>query len=319
MSDATLHTINGEPTLRFERRLRHAPAKVWRAVTDPAELRHWFPAAVEAELRPGAPMRFTFPDEAAVSGTWDGEVLEVDEPKVFMFRWNSDVIRIELVPDGDGCRLVFTQTIGGGRTGLLGAGRTAAGWDTCLDQLVAQLDDTTLPGRTDWLTPMEHYIEKFGLAEGTATPTAAGWTLHFARDLVWKPPADVWQVLTEGADIGAEPPARATNDHVAPGRVVRAAAPRTLEYEWLHDGEPAGTVRWELVSDPELGERVELTQTVPAHLAHTRAPALAAWHLQLDLFFSATMGEVRCAWSEDRIAELTKHYADTLGTAGPAD
>ncbi|HEV8557641.1 MAG TPA: hypothetical protein VGR06_14740 [Actinophytocola sp.] len=33
---------------------------------------HWFPAAVEAELRPGAPMRFTFPEEAPVSGVWDG-------------------------------------------------------------------------------------------------------------------------------------------------------------------------------------------------------------------------------------------------------
>jgi uncharacterized protein YndB with AHSA1/START domain len=312
MSEATLHTVNGEPTLRFERRLRHSPAKVWRAVTDPAELAHWFPAAVETELRPGAPMKFTFPDEAPVDNDWDGEVLEVDEPKVFMFRWSDDVLRIELIPDGDGCRLVFTQTVGGGRTGFLGAGRTAAGWDTCLDTLAARLGGTTLPEQTDWLSPMEHYIAKFGLDEGTATRTDDGtddgWELRFARDLVWKPPAAVWEVLTEGEEVGETPPVRATNEIVPAGRVVRAEAPTVLEYEWLHDGEPEGMVRWELFSDPKLGVRVELTQTVPAHLADVLPKAMAAWHLQLELFFAATMGEVRCAWSDERIAELTKHY-----------
>ncbi|GAB1513029.1 SRPBCC family protein [Actinophytocola sp. KF-1] len=308
MSDATLHTVNGEPTLRFERRLRHSPAKVWRAVTEPTEMAHWFPAAVEAEPRPGAPMRFTFPDEAPVHGDWDGEVLEVDEPKVFMFRWSHDVIRIELIPDGDGCLLVFTQTLGGGRTGFLAAGRTAAGWDTCLDALVARLDGTPVPERTDWVTPMAHYIAKFGLDEGTAARTDDGWEIRFARDLVWRQPATVWEVLTEG-EAGATPPVRATNEIVPAGPMTRADAPRVLEYAWLHDGAPAGTVRWELCSDPKLGERVELTQTVPAHLADVVPAAMAAWHLQLELFFAAVMGDVRCAWSDERIAELTKHYA----------
>jgi uncharacterized protein YndB with AHSA1/START domain len=312
MSDATLAHVNGEPTLRFERRLRHKPAKVWRAVTDPEQLGHWFPAAVEAELRPGAPMRFTFPDDAVVDGTWDGEVLEVDEPKVFMFRWSTDVLRFELIPDGDGCRLVFTQTIGGGQTGLLGAGRTAAGWDTCLDQLVARLDGSPAPAHEDWLTPMRHYISAFGIDEGTVVSTVDGWRLCFARDLVWKPPAETWRVLTEDAAVDDEPPTRAVNEVAPAGRVVRVRAPRVLEYEWLHDDSPAGTVRWEFVSDKELGERVEVTQTVPAHLAGVRARALAAWHLHLDLFFAAAMGDVRCAWSTDRLAELTEHYAARL-------
>jgi uncharacterized protein YndB with AHSA1/START domain len=291
MTEATLSYVNGEPTLRFERRLRHTPAKVWRAVTDPAEMRHWFPAAVEAELRPGASMRFTFPDDAPVDGVWEGEVLEVDEPKVFMFRWNADVLRFELIPDGDGCRLVFTQTIGGGTIGLLGAGRTAAGWDTCLDQLVAGLD-----------------IEKFDLDKGTVTPTDAGWQLRFTRDLVWKPPADTWQLLTEGRDVGTAPPLRATNGNVPAGRVVTVEPPRVLEYEWLHDGRPAGTVRWEFHSDSALGERVELTQTVPTHLADLRPLVLASWHLHLELFFAAIMGEDPGAWSPERVTELTKRY-----------
>jgi uncharacterized protein YndB with AHSA1/START domain len=281
MTDATLSYVNGEPTLRFERRLRHAPAKVWRAVSDPAQMRHWFPAAVEAELRPGAPMRFTFPEEAVVDGTWDGEVLEVDEPKVFMFRWHQDVLRMELIPDGDGCLLVFTQTLGGGRTGFLAAGRTAAGWDTCLDQLAARLDGTPAPVREDWLTPMAGYITKFGLDEGTVD----GGVARFSRDLVWRKPADSWQVLMSRMD-----------DIVPPGRVIAAEEPRVLEYEW-----EGGTVRWEFLSDARLGERVELT-------APASEQALVTWHHHLELFFAAALGSPDRTWSQDRVAELAKHY-----------
>jgi uncharacterized protein YndB with AHSA1/START domain len=310
---ATLQTIDGKPVLRFERRLRHSPAKVWRAVSEPAEMAHWFPAKVETELRPGAPMRFVFPDEAPVDDGGDGEVLEVDPEKVYMFRWNADVLRIELVPDGDGCLLVFTHTIGGGPTGRLGAGRTAAGWDQCLEQLVARLGGTVAEPRTDWLTPMSGYIKEFGLDEGTVHETGDGWELRFARDLVWKPPADVWALIVEDAapGPGGEPPLRATNGYVPPGRLTEVDEPRVLEYEWLHGGTPAGTVRWEIVSDEKLGVRVELTQTVPARLADVRATALGAWHVQLELFFGAIHGEIR-PWPADRAEELAKEYADRL-------
>ena len=42
----TLDTIGGKAVVRFERRLAHAPEKVFRAISDPAEMRHWFPARV---------------------------------------------------------------------------------------------------------------------------------------------------------------------------------------------------------------------------------------------------------------------------------
>jgi uncharacterized protein YndB with AHSA1/START domain len=306
---ATLSTIDGQAVLRFERRLRHSPAKVWRAVSDPAEMTHWFPAAVETELRPGAPIRFTFPEEDDV---WDGEVLEVDPPKVYVFRWSSDVLRIELIPDGDGCLLVFTHTLGGGEIGRLTAGRAATGWDTCLDVLVARLDGRTTEPREDWLTPIESYVEEFGLGEGTASATGDGFELHFARDLIWTPPEQVWSKLTEDGELGDTPPVRATNGYVPAGRLVHANAPHELTYEWLHDGEPAGTVTWRIFSDKQLGVRVELTQTVPAHLAEVRATAMAAWHVQLELFFAAVHGDIRCPWPEARTEELAKHYTAKL-------
>ncbi|OXM61806.1 MULTISPECIES: SRPBCC family protein [Amycolatopsis] len=307
-------TIAGKPVLRFERRLRHRPEKVWRAITDPAELAHWFPARVETQARIGAPIRFVFPDEAPVDDGGTGEVLEFDPPKVFAFSWNLDVLRFELVPDGDGCLLVFTQTIGGGDVGRLSAGRNAIGWNVCLDGLTARLDGTEAPPQPDWLAEVERYTEEFGLGEGSVHDTAEGYQLRFARDLVWKPAEEIWRLLTEDGTVqpGDPAPLPATNGYVPAGRVVTASAPHVLEYEWLHDGAPAGRVRFEVVADQELGTRIELTHTVPVVLAHLRAEALAAWHTHLELFFAATFGDIRCPWPEDRTAELTKHYAEQV-------
>ena len=309
-----LRTIAGEPVLRFERRLAHRREKVWQAITEPAELAHWFPARVQTETRVGAPMRFVFDTEAAVDDGGTGEILEFDPPNVFAFRWNLDVLRFELMPDGDGCRLVFTQTIGGGDVGRLSGGRNAAGWNACLDGLTARLDGAQAPPEPNWLAAMERYIEEFGLGAGTVRDTPHGFELRFARDLVWKQVEEMWRLLTEDAttEPGGPAPVPATNGHVPAGRVLVASAPHVLEYEWLHDGSPAGRVRWEFVADPEMGTRVELTQTGPSALAHLRAEALAAWHTHLELFFAATFGDIRCPWPQDRTAELTRRYAEQL-------
>lgn len=56
--EGTLLVIDGRSALRFERRFAHSPEKVWRAITEPAHLAQWFPAAVELELRLGAEVRF---------------------------------------------------------------------------------------------------------------------------------------------------------------------------------------------------------------------------------------------------------------------
>ena len=54
----TLRVAEGRSVLRIERRLAHPPAKVWRAVTDPAHLVRWFPFRVEVDLRIGGEIRF---------------------------------------------------------------------------------------------------------------------------------------------------------------------------------------------------------------------------------------------------------------------
>ncbi|MFD9738788.1 SRPBCC family protein [Umezawaea sp. NPDC059074] len=288
---ARLETADGKPVLRFERRLRHSPDRVWRAISTPEGLAAWFPASVELELAPGAPMRFTFPDQAPVDGTSAGEVLEVDPPRVLAFRWNADVLRFELEPDGDGCVLRFSQTL----DDRLSAGRNAYGWDVCLGALAADLAGESFEQPTAWLEPMEAYVREFGLDEGTLT----GRRVHFARDLVWRPAADVWALLVEDADpvVGGDPPTRALN-HAAPaGPLTVVEPPHVLAY---------GPVRWEVSHDPEVGTRVDLTHDLPEDA--DPVAALAAWHVHLELFFAAALGDVRCPWPEDREEELRKHY-----------
>src|SRR5215218_9570379 len=209
---ATLDTIGGKTVLRFERRLAHPPAKVFRAISDPAELAHWFPARMELELRTGAPIRFTFEDHDVEAPA--GEILEVEPPKLFVYTWGDDVLRWEIVPEADGCRLFFSQTIAedGLSGGRPGAARNAAGWDVCLSRLSSRLDGEDAGG-IEWFPLFEGYVERFGLGEGAAQESGDGFVLRFERDVVHTP-ADVWRLLCEGAEpaVGAEPPRRMWHD-----------------------------------------------------------------------------------------------------------
>ncbi|GAB3483118.1 SRPBCC family protein [Amycolatopsis cihanbeyliensis] len=317
---ATLDTVDGRSVLRFERRFGHPPEKVFAAVSDPTELVHWFPARVETEPRAGARMRFVFPGEGAADGeVLTGRVLEFDPPRLFAFEWNDDVLRFELASEGEGCLLVFTHVLSPDNGGWLAAGRNAAGWDTCLAALAAALDGEQPPPAAGMLTRIESYVERFGLAGGEVRETTDGYLVRFERDLVWRPPEQVWSVLAAPAGDGAaepapgtDPPLPATHGYLQEGPVTEVAAPHLLEYEWRHEGAAAGRVRFEIDTDPKLGTRLVLTQTVPARLAGLRATTLAAWQTHLELFFAALFGEVRCPWPAERTRELEAAYAARL-------
>jgi uncharacterized protein YndB with AHSA1/START domain len=293
---ATLDTIGGRSVLRFERTLAHAPEKVFRAISDPGELRHWFPATMETELRAGAPIRFVFEDmDVDAPG---GEVLEVDPPKLFVYTWGDDVLRWEIVPEGDGCRLVFSQTIaaGGISGGRPGTARNAAGWDVCLGALAARLDGEPAPD-VAWFPLFEAYVERFGLGEGTVR----GGVLRFERDVV-QTPAQVWAFLCDGDEpaVGAEAPRRF--GPAPPGRVSALEPDGSLTYD---------DVRWTL--EPRVpGSLIVVEQTRPEALP----AALAAWQVHLELLVAGLQGIERC-WPEDRVATLEARYAARLAAQAP--
>jgi uncharacterized protein YndB with AHSA1/START domain len=151
----TYTTVDGAPAVRFERRLAHPPEAVWQMVTDPAELKRWFPCAVEVELRVGGPMRFTFSPDFVI----DGEVLELDEPRRFAFLWGEDLLRFELTPDGDHTRLTLLHVLT--TEGEESAAKTAAGWHECLDALESGEPATGTGGPTpEWRARYDEYVAR---------------------------------------------------------------------------------------------------------------------------------------------------------------
>jgi uncharacterized protein YndB with AHSA1/START domain len=290
-----LHTDGDRSVLRFERSLPHPVGKVWQAVTDPSHLSHWFPATMEiADLRPGGPIRFVFPG-GELDGS-DGVITELDPPHVFAFTWNGDPLRIELIPEAGGCRLVFTHGFGDRPM----AGSFAAGWHTCLDALEAALAGGPAPEQAPGQYPARHdtYLDAFALGEGTVEDGA----VRFER-LLPHPVETVWAELTESTEpqVGAAPPQRTTNACVTAGPVTDAGSRRHLEYR---DGS-AGRVRWELTGGHPAGTRVVLTHTG----ADDQVASLAAWHTHLEVFADHLRGDT-VPWPQDRDEELRKHYAE---------
>jgi uncharacterized protein YndB with AHSA1/START domain len=293
---AVLDTIGGKAVVRFERRLAHAPEKVFRAISDPAELRHWFPAAMETELRAGAPIRFTF-EEHDIDAP-GGEVLEVDPPKLFVYTWGDDVLRWEIVPEGDGCRLFFSQTIAGGGIsgGRPGSARNAAGWDVCLAALAARLDGDAAP-EIPWFPLFEAYVERFGLGEGIVSDGVR----RFERDVV-QTPEQVWAFLCDGdvPTVGADAPRRF--GPAPPGRVSAVEPERALAYD---------AVTWTL--EPRIPGSLIV---VEEELGAIRPEALAAWQVHLELLVAGLQGIERC-WPEERVEALTARYAARLSARAP--
>jgi len=164
--DGQLEQSEGRWQLRFTRKLRHPPEKVWRAITEPEHLAAWFPFDVEGERAAGASVRFVarkgeLPDI-------EGEIAVYDPPSVLELRWSGESLRFELQPDGDGSVLTFLN----GFDELGKAARDAAGWHSCLDVLTYHLDDREAPWDPTerWSQVHESYVERFGPEASTIGP-----------------------------------------------------------------------------------------------------------------------------------------------------
>jgi uncharacterized protein YndB with AHSA1/START domain len=86
--------------VRFQRRLTHSVAKVWRALSTPQGLSAWLAGEVTFdELAPGAPLRIS----DGPSGTRDGRVVDVDALNLLHLVWaDGSESMLRLRPDADG-------------------------------------------------------------------------------------------------------------------------------------------------------------------------------------------------------------------------
>jgi uncharacterized protein YndB with AHSA1/START domain len=153
MMDGTLETIDGRPALRFERALAYPVERVWRAISEPAELERWFPAAADWTPATGE----TFEAYGAV-----GEVIEVDAPHRLAWTYGGDYYSFEVVGQEDGCRLIFTHVFDDRAL----AAQTAAGWETYLSRLEPHLAGGYLAeeeAHEAWEEVHERYAERFSV------------------------------------------------------------------------------------------------------------------------------------------------------------
>lgn len=163
----------GRATVRVERRFAHPPARVWRAVSEPAGLAAWFPATVEIDLRLGGPVTFSF-------GT-AGEITELDPPRLLAFTWGGELIRFELEPDGAGTRFRLDHTFADRWSGA----SSAAGWQECVAALGRDLDGLHVPATDPVAIRVEHerLLAEFGLADPVTERLDDGWRVRIDRQL----------------------------------------------------------------------------------------------------------------------------------------
>jgi uncharacterized protein YndB with AHSA1/START domain len=116
-------------TLILARDLRHSPAKVWQALTDPAQLREWAPFDADGNLASVGPVKLTTIG-APTPMISESTVKRAEPPKLLEYTWGGNDLRWELAPLGSGTRLTLWHNID---RGFIAWG--AAGWHICFDVL----------------------------------------------------------------------------------------------------------------------------------------------------------------------------------------
>lgn len=152
--------------IRFERRLRHSPERVWAALTTPEGLACWL-AEAEIALEPGGAMELDFrhPDHEFMPDTPEkrrqsNQVLTVRPHTLFEHTFGSNpqsIVSWRLEPDGDGTHLVLThrvpETWAGARGNVLG------GWHHHLEGLDGAVSGVRHPWDWDrWFGLRDAYL-----------------------------------------------------------------------------------------------------------------------------------------------------------------
>lgn len=136
--------------LLLKRFLPHPAERVWQAITNAEELRQWYPCRVELEPRTGGRIAFLFDDDQPEVS----QVTEFDPPRALAYQWSGETLRWTIEPVDEGCILRLSNSIIDPER----MSNTAAGWDTCFDDLVAVLAGVPVIGRSGPdQAKIEHY------------------------------------------------------------------------------------------------------------------------------------------------------------------
>jgi uncharacterized protein YndB with AHSA1/START domain len=168
MTGATLHSGGQRASLRLERHLVDPPEVVWSALTDPDQLRSWFPCDVEVvggTWKVGAAIVFRFAPEV-IDMVLHGQVLAIDQPTLLSFSWGEETLRFDLSAEGTGTLMILTDELPPGI-----AARNAAGWEQCL-ALLAKEEPAEEPG---WQARFDRYVGEFSPRLGPQDGPPSGY------------------------------------------------------------------------------------------------------------------------------------------------
>lgn len=123
-----------EAVVTFDRRYPTDAADLWDAATSADRLARWF-APVMGDLRDGGSFSIHFDD----GDVPQCRVVACDAPRSYDWEWDHEgrtsAIHVEVVPDGDGARLLLRHT----RLTRAAAPEYGAGWQAYLHSLDAHL------------------------------------------------------------------------------------------------------------------------------------------------------------------------------------
>jgi uncharacterized protein YndB with AHSA1/START domain len=153
-------------TLVLVRELHHPPEKVWRAITDPAELHEWSPFDADRNLGSTGPVTLTTVGAPKAQSS-ESRVTRAEPPRLLEYSWGGNEMRWELEPLAGGTRLTLWHNIDR-RYIAMGA----AGWHMCFDVLDRFLDGQPI-GRIvggdamkfGWKRLNAEYSKQFGVEE----------------------------------------------------------------------------------------------------------------------------------------------------------
>jgi uncharacterized protein YndB with AHSA1/START domain len=132
-------------TISFEFALPHPPAKVWRALTDPALLAEWLLPTVGLELELGSQFRFKTDPHPGWDGVVDCRILEIEAHRKLSYTWGvpflDTVVTFTLTPSAAGTQLSIVQS-GFKPEQKRESGGARYGWKMMGERLVALLAKT---------------------------------------------------------------------------------------------------------------------------------------------------------------------------------
>lgn len=167
---------NGDSwTLVLVRELHHPPAKVWRALTEPEQLRQWAPFDADRTLDTTGPVKLSTVG-APTTQVSETRVTRAEPPKLLEYDWGGNAIRWELEPVPNGTRLTLWHNIDRNFVSM-----GAAGWHICFDVLDRFLSGHPI-GRVvggeamkfDWKRLNAEYAQQFGVAAPSWPPRGDG-------------------------------------------------------------------------------------------------------------------------------------------------